>query len=50
MSKKALFLNQDPLTHWSGPENIAQVKTNDEGSLDLLDSGSTIKTVTPEIV
>ena len=30
MSWKAPFLNPDPLMHWSGPENIAQVKINDE--------------------
>ena len=34
----------------SGPENIAQVKINDEGSWALLDSGSTINVVTPEFV
>ena len=36
--------------HWSGPENIAWVKINDEGSWALLDSGSTINAVTPEFV
>ena len=36
--------------HWSGPENIAQVKINDEGSWALLDSGSTINAVTLEFV
>ena len=36
--------------HWSGPENIAWVKINDEGSWVLLDSGSTINVVTPEFV
>ena len=35
---------------WSGPENIAQVKIDDEGSLALLDSGSTINVVTPEFI
>ena len=47
---KAPFLNPDPLTHWSGSENIAQVKINDESSWALLDSGSTINVVTPEFV
>ena len=50
MSQKAPFLNQDPLTCWSGPENIAQVKIDDESSWALLDSGSTINAVTPEFV
>ena len=50
MSRKAPFLNPNPLTHWSGPENIAQVKINDEGSEALVDIGSTINTVTPEFV
>ena len=36
--------------HWSGPENIAQVKINGEGSWALLDSGSTINVVTLEFV
>ena len=49
-SRKASFLNTDPLTCWSGPENIAQIKINDEGSWALLDSGSTINTVTPEFI
>ena len=35
---------------WSGPENIAQVKIDDEGSWPLLDSGSTINAVTLEFV
>ena len=50
MSLKAPFLNQDPLMHWSGPENIGRVKINDKGSWALLDSGSTINTVTLEFV
>ena len=50
VSRKAPFLNPDPLTHWSGPENIAQVKMDDEGSWALLDSGSTIDTVTTEFI
>ena len=44
------FFNPDPLKHWSGPENIAQVKINDESSWALLDSGSTINTVTLEFI
>ena len=36
--------------HWSGPENIVQVKINDEGSWAFLDSGSTINGMTPEFV
>ena len=36
--------------HWSGPENIAQVKIDDEGSWALLGSGSTINAVTPEFI
>ena len=36
--------------HCSGPENIAQVKTNDEGSWALLHSGSTINVVTLEFI
>ena len=47
-SWKAPFLNPDLLMHWSGPENIALVKINDESSWALLDSGSTIGTVIPE--
>ena len=43
-------MNPDPLMHWSGSENIACIKINDEGSWALLDSGSTINTVTPEFV
>ena len=50
MCRKAPFLNPDPLLHWSGPENIAQVKVNNERSLALLDSGSTINAVTPEFI
>ena len=50
MSQKAPFLNPDPLTHWRGLENIAQVRINDESSWALLDSGSTINAMTPELV
>ena len=44
------FLNPYPLTHWSGPENIAQIKINGEGSWALLDSGPTINVVTLQFV
>ena len=50
MSQKAPFLKPDPLTCWSGPENIAWVKIDDEDSWALLNSGSTINTMTPEFV
>ena len=50
MSWKAPFLNPDPLTHWSGPENIAWVRINDVSSWARLDSGSTINTVTYKFV
>ena len=50
MSLNAPFLNPDPLMHWSGPENIAQVKINCKGSWAVLDSGSTINVVAPEFV
>ena len=49
-SRKSPFLNSDPLTHWGGPENIAQVKINDEGRWALLHSGSTINAVNLEFV
>ena len=48
--RKAPFLNPDPLTHWSGPENTAWVKINGEGSWAVLDSGSTINAVTLEFI
>ena len=35
---------------WSGPENIAQVKIDDDGSWGLLDSGSAIHAVTLEFI
>ena len=50
MSQKVPFLNLDPLTWWSGSENIAQVKIDGESSRALLDSGSTINTVTPGFI
>ena len=50
MSWDAPFLKQDPLMCWSGPENIAQVKIDDEGSWGLLDSGSSINAVTLEFI
>ena len=43
-------MNTDPLTHWSGPENIAWVRINDESSWALLDSSSTINAVTLEFI
>ena len=49
-SQKAPFLNPDLLMCWSGPEIIAWVKMDDEGSWALLDSGSTINTMTPELI
>ena len=36
--------------HWSGSENIAWVKINDEGSWALLDSGFTNNVFTPGFV
>ena len=39
-----------PIHALEWPENIAQVKIDDESSWALLDSGSTINTVTPEFV
>ena len=49
-SWKAPFLNSDLLVHWSGPENVAWVKIDDESSWAVLDSGSAIIAVTPEFV
>ena len=49
-SGKTPFLNPDPLTHWSGPENIAHVKINGGSTWALLDSGSTINSVSPEFI
>ena len=49
-SWKTPFLNPDPLTCWCGPENIAWVRIDDESSWALLDNGSTINTVTPQVV
>ena len=46
-SQKVPFLNPNPLTQWSGPENIARVKIDCESSWALLDSGLTINAVTP---
>ena len=50
MSQKIPFLNPNPLTWWSGPENIALVKIDSESSWTLLDGCSTINAVTPEFV
>ena len=47
---KIPFLNPDPLNWWSRPENIAQFQIKGESSWVLLDSASTINTVTPEFV
>ena len=49
-SQKTPFLNSDPLTHWNGPENIAQVRIDDESCWALFDNGSKINAVTPEFV
>ena len=49
-SQKVPFLNPDPLTQWSRPNNIARVKIDGESSWALLDSGLTIKAVTPGFV
>ena len=50
MSQKTPFLNPNPLNHWSGPENIAQIRIDDESSWGVLDSYSTINAVTPEFI
>ena len=47
---KVPFLSLNPLTKWSGQENIAQVKINGESSWALLDSSSTINAVTQEFI
>ena len=49
-SQKIPFLNPDPLTHWSGPEKIAQVRIDEESCWALLDNGSMVNAVTPEFV
>ena len=36
--------------HWSGPENVAQVKIDEDGCWALLDSGSNINALTPECI
>ena len=43
-------MNPDPLTHWSGPRNIAQFRIDGESNWALLDNGPTISSVTPEFV
>ena len=43
-------MNPDPLTWWSGPENIAQVRIDGEGSWALLDSGLTISAVMSDFI
>ena len=45
---KIPFLNPDQLTHWCGPENIAQVRIVDESCWALFDNGSMVNAVTPE--
>ena len=50
MSQKANFLNPNPLTHWSEPDNIAQVRIDGDICWALLDIGSTINVVTPEFI
>ena len=50
MSQKVPFLNPDPLSQWSGRENITQVLIDSESSWALLDSGSTINVVKPGFV
>ena len=50
MSQKAPFWNPNPLSWWSGPENIAWVWIDGENSWAHLDSGSTISAVTPDFV
>ena len=47
---KSSLLNPNPLTQWSGPRNIAQVKSDGESSWAFLDSGSTINAVIPEFI
>ena len=50
-SQKTTCLNPDPLSHWSGHENIDQVRIDDEGSWAVLDNGSMLfNAVTPEFV
>ena len=49
-SWKVPFLNPNPLTHWRGPENIAQIRIDDESSWALLDSGSTSSAVIPKFI
>ena len=44
------MLIPNPLTQWSGPENIAQVKIDGESSWALLDSSLSITAVTPEFI
>ena len=49
-SQKTPFLNPDPLIYCCGPENVAQVRIDDENSWVLLDNGSMINAVPPEFV
>ena len=50
MSQKAPFLNPNPLTQLTRPENIAWDKIDGESSWGLLDSGLTINAVTSGFV
>ena len=50
MSQKVPFLNPNPLSWWSGPENIAWFRIDGESIWALLESGSTINVVTPELI
>ena len=47
---KIPFLNPDPLTHWSGPKNVALVRIDGGTSWALLENGSTINAVMPEFI
>ena len=49
-SWKTSFLNPDPLTHWSGPENTVHFRINSDNSCVLLDNVSTINAVTPDFI
>ena len=47
MSQKVPFLNPNPLTQWSRPENIALVKIDGESSWALWIVATTHQTVNP---
>ena len=42
MLQKSPFLNPDPLTCWSGPDNIDEVRVDGESIWAVFDNGSTI--------